>query len=124
MPISKKLLVDAFGWGFLLWLFGYLLGFIAFMFVSVEYIGWVITPIGIVITIWVLFKKIISKEFEYFFKIGVFWVIIAVLFDYIFIVKLLAPEDGYYKLDVYLYYTFTLTLPLLVGWIKTNKKSD
>jgi hypothetical protein len=33
------------------------------------------------------------------------------------------PADGYYKLDVYLYYILTFALPLIVGWRKsTNKK--
>jgi len=50
------------------------------------------------------------------------WTIIAVVFDYIFIVKLLKPLDFYYKLDVYLYYSLTFILPILVGWRKTMVK--
>jgi hypothetical protein len=47
------------------------------------------------------------------------WTLIAVVCDYIFIVKAFSPADGYYKLDVFLYYVLTFTIPLLVGWWKT-----
>ena len=120
--MNKKLLKEALGWGFVLWLIGYLLGIVLFMLVPVAYIGWIIAPIGIVIILWVLQKKIHSEEFNYYLKLGVVWLVMAVVLDYIFLVKLFAPEDGYYKLDVYLYYLFTLTLPLLVGWMKTSRK--
>jgi len=36
----------------------------------------------------------------------------------LFIVKAFKPADGYYKLDVYLYYALTFALPLIVGWRK------
>ena len=45
----------------------------------------------------------------------------AVVFDYLFIVKTLNPSDGYYKLDVYLYYVFTFIIPLFAGWRKNAK---
>jgi len=44
--------------------------------------------------------------------------LIAVIFDYLFLVKMFKPTDGYYKLDVYLYYILTFLLPLIVGWRK------
>jgi hypothetical protein len=47
------------------------------------------------------------------------WTLIAVIFDYVFIVKAFNPADGYYKLDVYLYYVLTFTTPLAVGWWKS-----
>jgi len=119
--MDKNFLKDALGWGFGLWLIGYLLGILFFMFVSVDFIGWIIMPIGIVITLWVLYKKIYAKDFSYFLKLGIIWTTMAVVLDYIFIVKMLKPEDGYYKLDVYLYYLFALALPLLVGWMKTKR---
>jgi hypothetical protein len=122
--MNKQFLKVALGWGFLLWLIGYVLGIVAFMVVPVAYIGWVVTPIGVVITLWVLYKKIHSEDLNYYFKLGVIWTLLAVILDYIFLVKLFAPEDGYYKLDVYLYYFFTLALPLLVGRIKTNRKKS
>jgi hypothetical protein len=120
--VNQQLLKDTFGWGFLLWLIGYLLGIILFMMVPVTLIGWVVTPIGITITLWVLIKKVKSTSLQYFLIIAIIWALIAVVFDYIFIVKLLKPEGGYYKLDIYLYYLSTFLLPLLVGWRKSLLK--
>lgn len=54
--MTKQFYKDAFGWGFVLWLIGYGLGIILFAFVSPDLIGWIIMPIGIIITLWVLFS--------------------------------------------------------------------
>lgn len=119
--MNKQFLKDSFGWGFALWLIGYIMGMIAFFFVPTGMIGWVITPIATIITLWVLFR-IKSNSIKYYLSVAIIWTIIAILFDYLFIVKALKPADGYYKFDVYLYYTLTFVLPLIVGMIK-NKKS-
>lgn len=115
---------DTFGWGFLLWLIGYVLGFVFFAFVPASLIGWFITPIGIAITLWVLLKKIHERSLRYYFSIGVVWVIVAAVCDYLFLVLLLKPADGYYKADVYLYYVLTLLLPFIVGWWKLRKQTS
>ncbi|MFC1649662.1 hypothetical protein ACFL2C_03065 [Patescibacteria group bacterium] len=124
MNAHKNFLKTSIIWGFVLWLIGYLLGFVFFMVVPPELIGWAITPIGIAITLWVLGKRIHSDELGSYFKLGLVWTLMAVVLDYMFIVKMLVPEDGYYKLDVYLYYLFTLALPLLVGWMKKRNKKE
>lgn len=111
----KQFLTDAIGWGVGLWLFGYILGIILFMMVPPSMVGWVIMPIGIIATLWVLLKKINGHSLQYYFSLAVVWTLIAIVFDYVFLVKLFKPADGYYKLDVYLYYTLTFMLPLLVG---------
>jgi type III secretory pathway component EscS len=116
--MDKQILKDALGWGFLLWLVGYALGIILFSIVPPFMIGWIIMPIGIVITLWVLFKKIKGETFQYYIKLAVFWTLVAIIFDYFFLVEVFKPADGYYKLDVYLYYTLTFILPLMVGWRK------
>jgi hypothetical protein len=122
--MSKKFLKDAFGWGIILWLIGYVLGIILFAIVPPAFLGWVIMPIGIAITLWVLIKKINSDFVWYYFKVAVVWTIIAVAFDYLFLVKVFKPADGYYKPDVYLYYIFTFILPLAVGfWRKINNSN-
>jgi len=120
----KQFLKDSLMWGILLWLIGYILGFVFFAFVPANVIGWYIMPIGIVITLFVLFKFIKSKDLTYYFKLGVIWTLTAIVFDYIFLVQLLKPADGYYKLDVYIYYGLTLILPLLVGWYKIVKAAN
>ena len=121
--MNKQLLKDSIGWGIILWLIGYALGFIFFFILPVSMIGWIIMPIGLVITLWVLFKKVKAGSFSYYFILAVVWTAIAVAFDYLFIIKMLNPTDGYYKLDVYLYYALTFICPLIVGWWKEQRVS-
>jgi hypothetical protein len=116
--MNKKLLIDSLGWGIILWLIGYILGIILFFFLPTSLIGWVIMPIGAVITFWVLLKKVHSEVFWYYLILATVWTVIAIALDYIFIVKMLKPEDGYYKLDVYLYYSLTFIIPFIAYWWK------
>lgn len=116
--------IHAFIWGFILWLIGYVLGVILFPLVPNAYLGWIIMPIGILTTLWVLANKIKAHSFQEYLGIASVWVLIAILFDYFFLVKLFKPTDGYYKLDVYIYYTLTLALPLLVGWRRLRGKHE
>ena len=117
--MNKQIVKDSLGWGFALWLIGYVLGIALFAFVPVNLIGWVIMPIATVITLWVAFKKVQGDTFRYYCLVALVWLLIAVLGDYLFIVKALNPKDGYYKPDVYFYYALTLAIPLLAGWRKT-----
>ena len=117
----KQIFVNTLSWGFALWLIGYVLGFIFFAFVPANLIGWFITPIGILVTLWVLFKKIHREKFQCYFGLAVIWTLMAIILDYIFIVKMLHPSDGYYKVDVYLYYVLTFILPVFVGWWKMKR---
>ena len=116
--MDKNLLRDSLGWGIVLWLVGYILGFVFFFIFDPSLIGWVIMPIGVMITLWVLLKKVKGETFPYYFCLAVIWTAIAVAFDYLFIVKTLSPTDGYYKLDVYIYYALAFLLPLFASWWK------
>jgi len=116
--MTKQFLKDSLGWGFMLWLIGYALGILFFAVVPPAMIGYVISPIGIVITLWVLLKKIKSDSIKYYLYLAIIWTLIAIVCDYLFLVKVFRPADGYYKLDVYLYYVVTFILPLAVGWYK------
>ena len=118
----KHFLRDSLGWGVALWLIGYILGFVFYAFVPADVIGWYIMPFGIVITLFVLFKFIRGANLQYYLKVGFIWTLTAIVFDYIFLVQLLKPADGYYKLDVYVYYGLTFVLPLLVGWYKNKRQ--
>jgi len=117
--MNKNFYIDAFGWGFVLWLIGYLLGMILFFVVPLDMIGWVILPIGIIITLWILFKKIKGDSFNYYLYLAIAWTLSAIVFDYLFIIKAL-NADGYYKLDVYLYYALIFILPLAAYWRKKS----
>jgi hypothetical protein len=121
MAINKQFLKDTIGWGLLLWLIGYILGIIFFMVMPPAAIGWIITPLATLITLWVLVKKIKSFSVQYYLSVGIIWTALAVILDYLWIVKAFNPKDGYYKLDVYLYYSLTLILPVIVGLWKQNK---
>jgi hypothetical protein len=114
--------VNIVKWGILLWLFGYILGFILFFIVPVSILGWIITPFGIILTTYICLKKFNLLRIGQAIFIGFIWAILAILLDYLFIVKLLSPADGYYKLDVYFYYLFTLLLPSIVCILKNRIK--
>jgi hypothetical protein len=121
VPANKgKVFLNTVLWGFALWLFGYVLGFVFFAFVPKDLVGWYILPLGIIATLWVLLKKIKREEFKCYIGLGVVWTIMAVVLDYVFLVKMLNAND-YYKPDVYIYYTLTLVLPIAVGWYKFKK---
>lgn len=115
--MEKQFYKDTFLWGFVLWLIGYLFGMVLFFVVPQNMIGWVILPIGTTITLWVLFKKIKGDSFFYYLYMAIAWTMIAILFDYLFIVKSLSADE-YYKLDVYMYYSLTFILPLAAFWRK------
>lgn len=121
--MNKGMIKDTFVWGFLLWLVGYVLGIVLFMILPSSMIGWVIMPVGIAMTLWVLLKKIKIDSLKNYVVLGMVWVVIAVILDYFLLVKLFKPADGYYKLDVYLYYLFTFLLPVAAGFFK-NKISE
>jgi hypothetical protein len=123
--MNGRILKDAVGWGILLWFIGYILGFVLFALVPTAMIGWIIMPFAILITLWVLIRKIRGGSWAHFLVIAIVWTAIAVAFDYLFLVKLLKPVDGYYKLDVYLYYALTFVLPSIVGFAKgTGETAD
>jgi ACR3 family arsenite efflux pump ArsB len=122
--MSKQFYKDAFGWGFVLWLIGYALGMMLFKFVPMNLIGWIIAPIGTIITLYVAFKKIKGGNFKFYLLVAVVWTAIAVVFDYLFIVKAFKPADGYYKPDVYLYYVLIFSIPLIAGYFRTRQPSD
>jgi hypothetical protein len=118
--MSSRLIKDTLGWGFALWLVGYLLGIAFFFVLPAAWIGWAVTPIGLAVTLWVLLKRVKATAVSYYAILAVVWTLIAIAFDYLFIVKAFKPEDGYYKLDVYLYYALTLVVPIAVGVWKTR----
>lgn len=116
--VNKQVLKDGLGWGIGLWLVGYVLGIVLFMMVPPEVLGWIIMPIGTVLTLWVCSLKIKATSLRYYLLVGIMWTLIAVVCDYFLLVRVFKPADGYYKLDVYIYYALTLGLPLVVGWYK------
>lgn len=124
IKMNNKKIRPVLFWGIGLWLIGYILGILLFAIVPNYLLGWIIMPIGALITLWVLFKKIHVQSIRSFLFVGIIWAVIAIVFDYLFLVLLFKPTDGYYKLDVYLYYFLTLALPVVVGLIKIKKEKS
>ena len=122
--MSKQFWKDSLGWGFVLWLIGYILGVFLVFVAPPSLIGWMIMPVGIIITLWILLRRVKANSLQYYAILALAWAAIAVVFDYLFIVKAFSPADGYYKLDVYLYYTLTFITPLVVGGWKTSRPKE
>lgn len=120
----KKRFMDTVGWGVILWLIGYGLGMVFFVLVPTYMIGWFVLPIGIPITIYVALKRLknSSEHALYYLTVAITWVLIATIFDYLFIVKAF-DVPHYYDLDVFIYYILTFLIPLFIGlkYGRTNK---
>lgn len=120
----RDLIVRAgLGWGFLLWLAGYVLGFCFYPFIPPAQIGWYVTPFGIALTCLILWKRVRVARIGDGLIVGIAWAIIAIVCDYLFLVKLLNPPDGYYKPDIYLYYLLMLVLPVGAALLRQRRSN-
>jgi hypothetical protein len=99
-----------------LWLMGYLASLVLFFTPFAGIMGWILlvifTPITIAVTWW-WFRQRQGLPLEYYAKVGIVWVLIAVVFDYLFIVRLF--QATYYETDVFVYYSLTFLIPVSVG---------
>ena len=120
--MEKGSVRDVILWGFLLWLIGYGLGILLFAVVPAWTIGWYLLPVGVIVTTCVLWSRGPGRSFGYFLALALSWTAFAIVLDYFLIVKLFQPTDGYYKLDVYLYYVLTFVQPLIVGLIRRDAR--
>jgi hypothetical protein len=120
----KQIIKDTAGLGIALWLIGYLASLVLFMSPYAGIMGWILlivfTPVTIAIVYW-WFRKRESLPLKYYAEVGIAWVIIAVVLDYLFIVQLF--HAIYYGIDVFVYYTVTFLIPVGVGYYQINKKS-
>jgi hypothetical protein len=108
---------DMAGLGTGLWLIGYIASLALFFTPLWEKGGgWILliifTPITIAITWW-WFKQQDPLPFLYYAKVGIVWMLIAIVLDYLFIVRLF--QATYYGTDVFVYYVATFIIPLIVG---------
>jgi hypothetical protein len=99
-----------------LWLMGYLASLVLFFTPFAGIMGWILliifTPVTIAVT-WLWFRQRKGLSLEYYAKVGIVWVLIAVVFDYMFIVLLF--QTTYYEADVFVYYALTFLIPVSVG---------
>ena len=119
----KSRMIDIFVFGILIWLMGYIASLILFSFVPNNILGWILCIIFTPITFIIAYYRFRNRNLGLFcyFMTGVFWALIAIILDYIFIVKLFNAV-GYYKLDVFVYYSITFLIPLIIGLSKIKKK--
>ena len=120
--LAKTTLVDAPLLGIFVWFTGYLAGIVLYFFLSPDILGWVLFAIFTPIVILLCYMRFGKREesISYYAFVAAVWLIVAVVFDYFFLVKLLNPPI-YYKLDVYIYYASTFLIPFLVG-VKFGRK--
>jgi hypothetical protein len=111
----KQWIKDILGLGTVLWLFGYLVSLALFFSPFAGIMGWIITavftPVTIVITWWWFRAR--DLPLTYYTRVGLAWTVIAIIFDYLFIVSLF--QATYYGPDVFVYYALTFLIPIGVG---------
>ena len=113
----KQWIKDTAGLGTGLWLIGYLASLVLFFTPFAGIMGWILlvilTPVTIAITWW-WFRPRRRLHLKYYAKVGIAWVWIAIVFDYLFIVRLF--QARYYEADVFVYYAMTFLIPVGVGF--------
>ncbi len=113
----KQWIKDMAGLGTGLWLMGYLASLALYFTPLWETMGgWVLliifTPVTIAITWW-WFRKQDFLPLPYYAGVGIAWMLIAIVLDYLFIVRLF--QATYYGPDVFVYYAMTFLIPVAVG---------
>jgi hypothetical protein len=108
---------DTAGLGVLFWLVGYLAGIVLFFTPYRDSMGWVMlvtfTPFTILVTWW-WFRQRLYLSPGYYAGVGIAWALIAVVLDYLFIVRLFS-SPAYYSLHIYVYYALMFLIPVAVG---------
>jgi hypothetical protein len=115
----QQVLKDIAGPGIFFWLIGYLAGMLLFFTPFKNSTGWVLLVVFTPFTIWVTwwwFKTREQPGLLYYAGVGIAWALIAVVFDYLFIVLLFKPTT-YYEVDVLLYYALMFLIPVGVGMV-------
>lgn len=117
--LPRQLIVDTLGMGFLVWFIGYGAGF--FIITIPGYPGIMLNPIvlisfsllGILLTAAVAFLRFRKRQrvsWSYALAVGVGWLGVALVLDFLFIV-LLFNAWSYYRPHIFVYYALTLLTP-------------
>ena len=121
----KQLIKDTAVLGTALWLIGYLASLVLFFSPYAGVMGWILlavfTPVTIVIVFW-WFRKRERLPLQYYACVGVAWVLIAIVLDYLFIVLLF--KANYYGIDVSVYYAVTFLIPVGVGLFLNRSRNE
>jgi hypothetical protein len=121
--LMKANLIDTLGLGIALWLMGFVASIMLWGIVSPDMIGWVLFAIFLPLTLYVPYRRFRKRKesVKYYLFVSATWMLIAIAFDYMFIVRLFSSTN-YYKLDVFVYYAATFLAPFLIG-VKYGTKS-
>ena len=121
----KQLIKDTAGLGTALWLIGYLASLVLFFSPYAGVMGWILlaifTPVTVLIVLW-WFRKREHLPLQYYAGVGVAWVLIAIVLDYLFIVLLF--QANYYGIDVLVYYAVTFIIPVGVGLFLNRSRNE
>lgn len=106
---------DTVGLGTGLWLLGYLVSLALFFTPLAPVMGWVITAVFTPVTIAVAWWRFRGRDLPltYYAGVGLAWAVIAIVLDYLFIVRLF--RAAYYGPDIFVYYALTFLIPVGVG---------
>jgi hypothetical protein len=109
---------DTLGLGLAFWLIGYLLSLVLYFVLPLAIMGWslfvVLTPVMVGVT-WRWFRDRNLPVTSYL-LVAIAWTVIAVVGDYLFIVRLFQAVS-YYQADVFVYYAVTFLVPVIVGML-------
>ncbi|VVB63616.1 Uncharacterised protein [uncultured archaeon] len=121
----KQLIKDTAILGTALWLIGYLASLVLFFTPYAGVMVWILlavfTPVTILIVLW-WFRKRERLPLQYYAGVGVAWVLIAIVLDYLFIVLLF--QANYYGIDVLVYYAVTFLIPVGVGLFLNRRRNE
>jgi hypothetical protein len=117
MDLSRTRLIDTLGLGVGLWVIGYVASLVLFFTPLKGVMGWILLVVLAPVTAYIAYRRFKSrkKALAYYAVVSVAWLAVAMVMDYVFIVKLFT-QPGYYALDVFAYYAVTFLMPLLIGW--------
>ncbi len=113
----KTRIVDIFLLGSAIWLLGYVVSIVLYGFVPNSILGLILFVLLTPLTVYIAYLRFRKRKetATYYFAVALVWVVLAIAFDYIFIVKAFNSQ-GYYKADVFVYYLTTFIIPLAVGF--------
>lgn len=118
-------IIDTLGLGTFFWLLGYLASLVLYLSPVPYSIGWVLlvvfTPFTIGVTWW-WFRQRERHPLTWYMGVGISWMLLAVVLDYLFIVLLFGAVE-YYVPDVILYYALMFLIPAGIGFFRDRKTS-
>jgi len=114
----RTLLKDTAGLGVLLWLLGYIASLLLFVSPFARIMGWILIAVFTSVSVIIVWRWFTGRDLPlaYYAGLGIAWTVIAVVFDYLFIVLLFSAT--YYGPDVFVYYAITFLIPVCIGLLE------